>query len=86
VIQLPMPPRADGPHHRNPASHANFYIGNSVVLVPIFASPTDKVVLDLLRPHFPGRKVHGIDCRALVGGLGAIHCITQQQPAIVPLG
>jgi len=86
VIQIPMPPRADGPHHRNPASHANFYIGNSAVLVPTFASPTDKVVLDLLRPHFPGRKVHGIDCRALVGGLGAIHCITQQQPAIVPLG
>ena len=86
IIELPMPPRADGPHHRNPASHANFYIGNSAVLVPTFDSPTDAVVIDLLRPHFPGRRVIGIDCRALVCGLGAIHCITQQQPAISPVG
>ena len=83
IIELPMPPRLDGPHHRNPASHANFYIGNSAVLVPVFQSPTDSVVLDLLRPHFPGRQVVGIDCQALVAGLGAIHCITQQMPAIV---
>ena len=82
VIELPMPPRADGPHHRNPASHANFYIGNSAVLVPVFQSPTDSIVLEQLRPYFPDRKVVGIDCRALVGGLGAIHCITQQMPAI----
>ena len=82
VIEMPMPPRADGPHHRNPASHANFYIGNSTVLVPVFNSPTDEVVLQQLQPYFPDRKVVGIDCRALVGGLGAIHCITQQMPAI----
>ena len=82
IIELPMPPRSDGPHHRNPASHANFYIGNSAVLVPTFASPTDAIVLDRLRPFFPGRKVVGIDCRDLVAGLGAIHCITQQMPAI----
>ena len=82
IIELPMPPRSDGPHHRNPASHANFYIGNSAVLVPTFASPTDAIVLDRLRPFFPNRKVVGIDCRDLVAGLGAIHCITQQMPAI----
>ena len=82
IIELPMPPRSDGPHHRNPASHANFYIGNSAVLVPTFASPTDAIVLDRLRPFFPDRKVVGIDCRDLVAGLGAIHCITQQMPAI----
>ena len=82
VIEMPMPPRADGPHHRNPASHANFYIGNSTVLVPVFNSPTDQIVLQQLQPYFPDRKVVGIDCRALVGGLGAIHCITQQMPAI----
>jgi agmatine deiminase len=81
VIELPMPPRADGPHHRNPASHANFYIANSAVLVPVFGSPTDSVVLDHLRPFFPDRSVIGIDCRDLVSGLGAIHCITQQMPA-----
>jgi hypothetical protein len=82
VIEMPMPPRADGPHHRNPASHANFYIGNAAVLVPIFNSPTDKIVLQQLQPYFPDRQVVGIDCQALVGGLGAIHCITQQMPAI----
>jgi agmatine deiminase len=83
VIEMPMPPRADGPHHRNPASHANFYIGNAAVLVPVFHSPTDQVVLQQLQPFFPDRQVVGIDCRALVGGLGAIHCITQQMPAIL---
>lgn len=83
VLEMPMPPRADGPHHRNPASHANFYIGNQVVLVPVFSSPTDAIVLDLLRPYFPGRSVVGIDCRDLVAGLGAIHCITQQMPALL---
>jgi agmatine deiminase len=82
VLELPMPPRSDGPHHRNPASHANFYIANSAVLVPVFNSPTDRPTLDLLRPFFPDRKMVGIDCSALVGGLGAIHCITQQMPAI----
>ena len=82
VLELPMPPRSDGPHHRNPASHANFYIANSAVLVPVFNSPTDRPTLELLRPFFPDRKVVGIDCSALVGGLGAIHCVTQQMPAI----
>ena len=82
VIEMPMPSRADGPHHRNPASHANFYIGNAAVLVPVFESPTDSVALNLLRPFFPDRAVIGIDCRDLVAGLGAIHCITQQMPAI----
>jgi agmatine deiminase len=82
VIELPMPPRSDGPHQRNPASHANFYIGNCAVLVPIFGSPTDSIALDRLRPFFPSRKIVGIDCRDLVAGLGAIHCITQQIPAI----
>ena len=82
VLEMPMPPRSDGPHHRNPASHANFYIANSAVLVPVFNSPTDQPTLDLLRPFFPDRKIVGIDCSALVGGLGAIHCITQQMPAI----
>jgi agmatine deiminase len=83
VVELPMPPRADGPHHRNPASHANFYIANSAVLVPVFASPTDSIVLERLRPFFPDRSVVGIDCRDLVSGLGAIHCITQQMPALL---
>ena len=47
VLEMPMPPRSDGPHHRNPASHANFYIANSAVLVPVFNSPTDQPTLIL---------------------------------------
>jgi agmatine deiminase len=67
---------------RLPASYANFYIGNRAVLVPMFGDPADPVALERLRPLFPGRDVVGIDCRALVAGLGAIHCCTQQEPAV----
>jgi agmatine deiminase len=51
-----------------------------VVLVPVFSDPNDEKALKILADLFPGREVMGIDCRALVEGLGAIHCITQQQP------
>jgi agmatine deiminase len=82
VIPLPMPrPVVDG-GARLPASYANFYIGNRVVLVPTFADPADETALARLGNLFPGREVRGIDCRALVAGLGAIHCCTQQQPAV----
>ena len=81
VVPLPMPGSLeDG--GRLPASYANFYIGNSAVLVPVFNDRNDDVVLERLRRLFPGRKVAGIDCRALVHGLGTIHCATQQQPAL----
>ena len=80
VVTLPMPGRLeDG--GRLPASYANFYIGNAVVLVPVFGDRHDDAVLDTLKTLFPGRKIAGIDCRALVHGLGTIHCATQQQPA-----
>jgi agmatine deiminase len=83
VVSLPMPGRVGGAE-RLPASYANFYIGNSVVLVPIFGHPNDEVALARIRQVFPGREVVGIDCTAMVAGLGAIHCISQQQPSIVP--
>nr|WP_303716283.1 agmatine deiminase family protein [Methanoculleus marisnigri] len=83
VVPLPMPGRVGGAE-RLPASYANFYIGNSVVLVPVFGHPNDEVALARIRQVFPGRKVVGIDCTAMVAGLGAIHCISQQQPSIVP--
>lgn len=67
---------------RLPASYANFYIGNSVVLVPTFNHKNDEAALRTLRRAFPGRKVMGIDCTALVYGLGGIHCVTQQQPSL----
>lgn len=81
VVPLPMPgPVRDSDGERLPASYANFYIGNGVVLVPVFGDPNDERALAIIGEAFPGRAVHGIDCRALVAGLGAIHCISQQEP------
>lgn len=66
---------------RLPASYVNFYIANGVVLVPTYNHPNDRAALGILEELFPGRRVLGIPCRALVVGLGAIHCVTQQEPA-----
>jgi agmatine deiminase len=79
LVPLPMP-RPIGRDVRLPASYLNFYIGNRAVLVPVFSDPKDDSALRVLGDLFPGREVVGIDCRALVEGMGAIHCITQQQP------
>ncbi len=79
-VALPMPKPVEGPDGRLPASYANFYIGNAVVLAPIFNDPSDAKALDTLRRLFPTRRIVGINCRALVAGLGAIHCVTQQEP------
>jgi len=81
VIPLPMP-RPFGGDARLPASYLNFYIANRAVLVPVFSDPADEKALGILEGLFPGREVIGIDCRALVEGMGAIHCITQQQPRV----
>ena len=80
VIDLPMPPEVRAGGERLPASYANFYVANREVLVPTFSAPSDRVALDALQPLFPGRQVVGIPSRALVRGLGAVHCLTQQQP------
>lgn len=82
VIPLPMPGHIGPATEPLPASYANFYIGNSVVLVPIYHHPNDAVALKRLRALFPTRRVLGVACEPLVWGLGAIHCITQQQPQI----
>jgi agmatine deiminase len=81
IVRLPMPPRIEREDRRLPASYANFYIANRVVLVPAFDAPTDKKVVMILKKCFPDRKIVPIDCRNLVWGLGAFHCLTQQQPA-----
>jgi agmatine deiminase len=65
-----------------PASYANFYIANGVVLVPVFDDAKDQVALGLLQECFPTRKVVGLRCNEVVAGLGAIHCVTQQEPAL----
>ena len=82
VIPLPMPPRMERGGRRLPASYANFYIGNSVILLPVFDSPNDNHAIATLKSCFPTRKIVPIDCRKLVWGLGTFHCLTQQQPAV----
>ena len=77
-----MPRRKLGGSERLPASYANFYVGNSVVLVPIFDDRNDAAALGTLAEAFPGRRVVGINCEALVYGFGGIHCVTQQQPSV----
>lgn len=83
VIRLPMPGRVeDAEGQRYPASYTNFYIGNTVVIVPVFNDPHDAAALDILRTIFPDRTVIGILARAMVEGFGTFHCATQQQPRI----
>jgi agmatine deiminase len=80
VIRLPMPEPVIFDEQRLPASYANFYIGNAVVLVPTFNDPADAEALGILTELFPGRRVVGIYSKDFVLGLGTIHCSTQQEP------
>jgi agmatine deiminase len=86
IETLPMPEPVFFAGQRLPASYANFYIANRLVLVPTFSDPNDRVALATLASLFPDRQVVGIPCRDLVLGLGTIHCMTQQQPAAGPAG
>jgi len=83
LVKLPMPGPVIYEGTRLPASYANFYIANGVVLVPTYDHRNDAAALGILGDLFPGRKVIGIPCEALVAGLGAIHCVTQQEPAAI---
>jgi agmatine deiminase len=83
VVPLPMPSPVEYEGNRLPASYANFYIANGVVLVPTYQCPNDQRALATLQELFPARQIVGIPCIDLVWGLGAIHCVTQQQPALV---
>jgi len=81
VVDLPMPDiELSGPFGRSPASYANFYIANKRVLVPVYGAPNGDSVLSSFRDLFPDREIIPIDCTGLVCGLGAIHCVTQQEP------
>lgn len=84
VIPLPMPAPVGPESAPLPASYANFYIANGLVLVPIYDQPHDRIALTILQELFPERRVLGLPCTPLVWGLGAIHCVTQQQPATLP--
>ena len=83
VVTLPMPRPMYQDGQRLPASYANFYIANGVVLVPTYDPERDSEALAILRSQFPGREVVGIDCTDLVWGLGAFHCVTQQWPRLM---
>lgn len=80
IVKLPMPRPLVFRGQRLPASYANFYIANELVLVPTFNDPSDRVALHTLARLFPDREVAGINCTELIWGLGALHCMTQQQP------
>ena len=83
IVDLPMPAPVIFEGQRLPASYANFYIANGIVLVPVFNDPNDRVVLDIFADLFPDRDVVGIYCGDLVWGFGTIHCMTQQQPTAI---
>ena len=83
VIGLPMPLRLIREGQRMPASYANFYITNRYVLMPAFHDPADAWAASVLKEVFPTREIVPIDCRELIWGLGAFHCLTQQQPAVL---
>jgi len=82
IVELPMPDPVVFEGQRLPASYANFYIANGVVLVPTLNQSADRKALNILAEVFPAREVVGIYCGDLIWGLGALHCMTQQQPGL----
>jgi agmatine deiminase len=80
VVELPMPAPRVYEGMRIPASYANFYVANGVVIVPTFNDPADRRALGVLGDLFPDREVVGISCVDLIWGLGTLHCMTQQEP------
>jgi agmatine deiminase len=82
IVELPMPGPVVFEQRRLPASYANFYIANGIVLVPVFNDPNDRIALNTMAALFPTREVVPIYSGDLVWGLGTMHCITQQQPSL----
>jgi len=80
IVELPMPAPVVFEKRRLPASYANFYIANGIVLVPVFNDPNDRIALDILADLFPDREIVGIYSGDMIWGFGAMHCMTQQQP------
>lgn len=84
IVELPLPKPVVFRGQRLPASYANFYIANGLVLMPTFHDPNDRIALGILAELFPDREVIGIHAVDLVWGLGTLHCMTQQQPIALP--
>lgn len=81
IVEIPMPAPVIYEDTRLPASYANFYIANDVVVVPVFNDPNDQRALNILQGCFPSRKVVGINSVDIIWGLGSFHCLSQQEPA-----
>jgi agmatine deiminase len=82
VVELPMPGAVIYEDMRLPASYANFYIGNSYVIVPTFRDNNDDRALQILQTCFKDRKVIGLDSLDIIWGLGSFHCLSQQEPSV----
>ncbi len=82
IIELPMPDKIISEEQRLPASYANFYIANGLVVVPTFRSKKDDLALRIIQGAFPERKVLGIDSTDIIWGLGSFHCLSQQEPYV----
>lgn len=81
IVEIPMPAPVTHDGERLPATYVNFYFVNGALLVPTYRDrKNDRKALEILQSHLPKHKVIGIDCTELIWGLGAIHCLTQQQP------
>ena len=80
IVTIPMPGVVEHDGQRLPATYANFYFVNGALLVPTYRHKNDKRAIAMLQKHLPNHKVIGIDCVELIWGLGAVHCLTQQQP------
>jgi agmatine deiminase len=81
IVEIPMPRPIVFEGRQLPASYANFYIANGTVLVPVFNDPNDRIALNTLAELFPSREIVPMYCGDLIWGFGALHCMTQQQPA-----
>jgi agmatine deiminase len=82
IIELPMPDPVVYEDQRLPASYANFYIANDVVIVPTYQCAKDEKALQVIQDCFLDRRVVGIDSTELIWGLGSFHCLSQQEPAL----
>lgn len=82
IIELPMPSPVIFEDTRLPASYANFYIANEVVVVPVFNDKNDERALEIIQSCFPDRRVVGINSVDIIWGLGSFHCLSQQEPAV----
>jgi agmatine deiminase len=82
VVELPMPDKIFYENQRLPASYANFYIANGLVVVPTYRSGRDEKALRIIQEAFPDRKVLGIDSTDIIWGLGSFHCLSQQEPYV----